>query len=165
MISIGQSIFELKSGNGNVDRQTNGQTNGQNYTNIERNLAMMVIYLPVRFEFDWTKYFRVRVRKWKCWRTNGQKNRQTNGRNYTNLKQFWKEPSYDGDLSPCQVWIRLDKAFSSYSPEKKCWRTNKWTKKWTNERTELHQFWKEPTYDGDLSPCQVWIWWDKVFSS
>ena len=28
-------------------------------------------------------------------------------------------------------------------------------KKWTNERTELHQFQKEPSYDGDLCPCQV----------
>ena len=26
---------------------------------------MMVIYLPVNFEYDWTKRFRVRVRKWK----------------------------------------------------------------------------------------------------
>ena len=25
----------------------------------------------------------------------------------------------------------------------------------TNERTELHQFRKEPSYDGDLCPCQV----------
>ena len=28
-------------------------------------------------------------------------------------------------------------------------------KKQTNEHTELHQFRKEPSYDGDLSPCQV----------
>ena len=26
-------------------------------------------------------------------------------------------------------------------------------KKQTNERTEFHQFRKEPSYDGDLSPC------------
>ena len=25
----------------------------------------------------------------------------------------------------------------------------------TNEQMELHQFRKEPSYDGDLSPCQV----------
>ena len=24
----------------------------------------------------------------------------------------------------------------------------------TNEQTELHQFRKKPSYDGDLSPCQ-----------
>ena len=56
--SIGQTVFELESGNGIVDGQTNGQKTGQmkgrNYTNFERNLAMMVTYLPVKFEFDWT---------------------------------------------------------------------------------------------------------------
>ena len=65
--SIGQTIFELESGNENVDGQAdgqrNGQTNGRNYTNFERNLAMMVIYVPVKFEFDWTNRFGVRVRK------------------------------------------------------------------------------------------------------
>ena len=40
-----------------------GQTNGQNtdkqteLPNFERNLAVMVIYLPVKFEFDWTNHF------------------------------------------------------------------------------------------------------------
>ena len=43
-----------------MDKQTkNGQTNERNNTSFERNLAMMVIYLPVKFEFDWTKCFRV----------------------------------------------------------------------------------------------------------
>ena len=28
-------------------------------------------------------------------------------------------------------------------------------KKQTNEQTELHQFRKEPSYDDELSPCQV----------
>ena len=28
-------------------------------------------------------------------------------------------------------------------------------KKRTNEHTEFHQFRKEPSYDGDLCPCQV----------
>ena len=34
-----------------MDRQTgkNEQTNERNYTNLERNLAIMVIYLPVKF--------------------------------------------------------------------------------------------------------------------
>ena len=32
---------------------------------------MMVIYLPVKFEFDWTNCFRVRVQKQKCGRTGG----------------------------------------------------------------------------------------------
>ena len=57
-----------------TDKQTkNGHTNTQNYTNFESNLAMMVIYLPVKFEFDWTKRFRVRVR-------NGNVDRQTDRR-------------------------------------------------------------------------------------
>ena len=37
-----------------------GQTNGRNYTNFKRNLAMMVIYLLVKFKFDWTNRFRVK---------------------------------------------------------------------------------------------------------
>ena len=39
-------------------------------------------------------------------------------------------------------------------------KTNKWTEKRTNERTELHQFRKEPSYDGDLCSCEDWIWLD-----
>ena len=54
---------------------------------------MMVIYLPVKFEFDWTKHFQVRVRKRKCCRID----KWTNER--TELHQFRKEPSNDGDLS------------------------------------------------------------------
>ena len=43
---------------------------------------MMVMYVPVKFEFDWTNRFRVRVRKKKCGRTDGwtekwSKNEQT----------------------------------------------------------------------------------------
>ena len=30
-------------------------------------------------------------------------------------------------------------------------------KKRTNTQTELHQFQKDPSYDGDLCPCQVCI--------
>ena len=77
MNSIGQRVFELESGNENVDKQIdgqtdkNGQTNERNFTNFERNLAMMVMYVPVKFEFDWTNRFRVRVRKRKCGRTDG----------------------------------------------------------------------------------------------
>ena len=38
-------------------------------------------------------------------------------------------------------------------------------KKWTNELMAFHQFQKEPSYDSDLSPCQVWIRLDKPFLS
>ena len=63
--SIRQTVFELESGNENVDRRMDRQTDKK--------------------------------------RTNKQ----------TEFHQFQKEPSYDGDLSPCQVLIRLDKPFSS----------------------------------------------------
>ena len=55
MNSIGQTVFELESGNENVDRRMDGQMDEK--------------------------------------RTNEQ----------TEFHQFRKEPSYDGDLSPCQV--------------------------------------------------------------
>ena len=77
---IGQTVFELESGKENVDGQTNGQTNRWNYTNFERNLAMMVIYLPVKFEFDWTKCFRVRVPKQKCGWKDRRRTHQSNRR-------------------------------------------------------------------------------------
>ena len=57
---------------------TDRQTDEWNYTNFERNLAMMVICLPVKFEFDWTKCFRVRVQKRKCGRTDGYRTHQFN---------------------------------------------------------------------------------------
>ena len=72
---------------------------------------MMVIYLPVKFKFDWTNRFRVRIRKPKCgrtdrWTENGQKtNKRTEKRTkeQTELHQFQTEPTYDGDICPCQV--------------------------------------------------------------
>ena len=63
---------------------------------------MMVIYVPVKYEFDWTNHFRVRVRKQKCGQTDGQTDKKrTNKR--MEFHQFRTEPSYDVDLSPCQV--------------------------------------------------------------
>ena len=38
---------------------------------------MMVIYFPVKLEFDWTNHFRVRVRKQKCGWTDGRTDKQT----------------------------------------------------------------------------------------
>ena len=75
-----------------TDKRTkNGQTNRRNYTNFKRNLAMMVIYVPVKYEFDWTNRFRVRVRKRKCGQTDRWTDKQTtngqmNRRNFTNFK-------------------------------------------------------------------------------
>ena len=38
---------------------------------------MMVIYHPVKFEFNWTNRFRVRVRKQKCGQTDGRRTHQS----------------------------------------------------------------------------------------
>ena len=83
--------------------QENGQTNRRNYTNFERNLAMMVICIPVKYEFDWTKCFRVGVRKRKCGQTDGWTNGQKWTNEQTEFHQFRQEPSYDGDVCPCEV--------------------------------------------------------------
>ena len=80
--------------------------------------------------------------------------KQTNKR--TELHQFRKEPSYDGDLSPCQIF-ELESGNRNFDSQT--------DKKWTNERTKLHQFRKEPSCDGDLCPCQVSIRSDKAFLS
>ena len=100
LTSIRHTVFELESGNEKFG-WTDGRTNKRNYTNFERNLAMMVIYVPVKFEFDWTNHFRVSVRKRKCGRTDVRTEKRTNKQ--TELCQFRKEPYHDGDLSPCQV--------------------------------------------------------------
>ena len=52
---------------------------------------MMVIYVPVKFEFDWTNRFRVRVQKQKCGRIDGWTDKRTT--EHTELHQFRKEPS------------------------------------------------------------------------
>ena len=75
-----------------TNKTKNGQMNTRNFTNVERNLAMMVIYLPVKFEFNWSNCFGVRVRKRKCVQTDGwtdkkTKNGQTNTGNFTNFER------------------------------------------------------------------------------
>ena len=57
---------------------------------------MMLMYLPGKFEFNWTKRFRV-----SSLETEMLTKKRTN--KPTELHQFRKEPSYDGDLCPCQV--------------------------------------------------------------
>ena len=60
---------------------------------------MMVIYVPVKFEFGQTVF--------KLESENENMDGQTDGQKRTNeqteLHQFRQEPSYDGDLCPCQV--------------------------------------------------------------
>ena len=148
MNSIGQTIFELESGNENVDKQMDGQTNGQkngqtkrrNFTNIERNLAMMLIYVPVKYELDWTNRFRVRIRKRKCGQTDGwtdkrTKNGQTKRRNFTNI-----ERNLAMMLIYVPVKFELDwsNRFRFRVRKRKCGRTNDGQKKGpkTNKRTE-----------------------------
>ena len=67
---------------------------------------MMVIYVPVKFEFDWSNRFRVESRNENV---DKQMDAQTNGQKWTNegteFHQFRKEPSYDGDVCPCEVLI------------------------------------------------------------
>ena len=64
-VNVLDVLRNVKSRLHNCIYAINGQTNGWNYTNFKSNLAMMVMYLPVKFEFDWTQRFRVRVRKRK----------------------------------------------------------------------------------------------------
>ena len=99
---------------------------------------MMVLYLPVKCEFDWTKRFRVRVQKWKCWRTNGH----TNIQNYNN---------FESNLAMMVIYLPVkfkfdEKRFRVKSPEREML---------TDKQTEIHQFRKQLSYDGDLSFCQV----------
>ena len=61
----------------------------------------MVIDLPVKLEFDRKK--RLRVRVWKQTVDGQTYKKRTNEQ--TELHLFQKQPSYDGDLSPCQVLI------------------------------------------------------------
>ena len=51
------------------------------------NLAMMVIYLPAKFEFDWTKRFRVKSPETEMLTDKRTKNSQTNGWNDTNFER------------------------------------------------------------------------------
>ena len=88
---IGGLVTRNPPKNEQMDRKTR-QMNGRIYTNFERNLAMMVMYVPVKFELDWSNRFRVRVRKRKCGQTDGwtdkrTKNAQTNTRNFTNFER------------------------------------------------------------------------------
>ena len=91
--------------------QRNGRTNIQNNTKFERNLAMVVIYLPVKFDFDQTNGFWVRVRK-RTMLTNEQ-NTKKRTNEQTEYHQIRKQPSYDGDLSPYEVLFWSDTLFSS----------------------------------------------------
>ena len=147
--------------------QENGQTNRRNYTNFERNLAMMVICIPVKYEFNWTKCFRVWSPETKMW-TNRWMDRQTDKNGQTNKRNF---TNFDRNLAMMVMYVPVKlnligltvfelesgkkNVDGQMDGQKNGAKTNKRTKKRTNEQTELHQFRKEPSYDGDLCPCQV----------
>ena len=48
-------------------------------------------------------------------------------------------------------YVTIIRTYTCCIPKK----INKKKNKRTNERTELHQFRKQLSYDGDVSPCQV----------
>ena len=61
---------------------------------------MMVIYLCVKFEFDWG-VFELESGNGNVAEQANRQNKRTN--KWRELHQMLKEPSYDGNLSPCQV--------------------------------------------------------------
>ena len=121
----------------------NGQTNRRNFTNFERNLAMMVIYLPVKFEFDWSNRFKVRVRKRKCGQTDGwtdkrTKNGQTNTRNFTN---FERNLAMMVIYLPVKFEFDWSHRFKVRVRKQKCGQTDGWTDKQTkNGQTNTRNF-------------------------
>ena len=124
-----------------TNRQKNGQTNRRNFTNFERNLAMMVIYIPVKFEFDWSNRFQVRVRKRKCGQTDGwtdkqTKNGQTNRRNFTN---FERNPAMMVIYLPVKFEFDWSNRFRVRVRKRKCGQTARWTDGWTEKRTKYEQ--------------------------
>ena len=62
-VNVLDVLRNVKSRLHNCIYAINEQTNKWNYTTFESNLAMMVIYLAVKFEFNWTRRIRVTVRK------------------------------------------------------------------------------------------------------
>ena len=62
----------------------------------------MVIYLPVKFEFDWTKRFQVRVRNGNVDRQTEKKIGQTHRRNYTN---------FESNLATMVIYLSVNSEF------------------------------------------------------
>ena len=109
---------------------------------------MMVMYLPVKFEFDWTKRFELES-------GSGNVDEQMKRRNYTNFKRnltmmvIYLSVKFEFDwTNRFRVRVRKMKMWMDIRMDRQT------DKKWTNERMELHQFRKEPSYDGDVSPVK-----------
>ena len=70
---IGQTVFELESRNKNVDRRMDRQTDEKRsneqteFHQFRKEPSHDEIYQHVKFEFDRTNRFQVRVQKQKLW--------------------------------------------------------------------------------------------------
>ena len=140
-----------------TDRWMDRQTNGWNYTNFDRNLAMMVIYVPVKFEFDWTNRFRVRVRKQKCGWTDGWTNKQTkNG--HTNI---WNYTNFKKNLAMMVIYVPVKFEFNWTNRfrvrvrKQKCGQTDGWTDKQTkNGHTNI---WNYTNFKKNLAMMVIYV--------
>ena len=101
-----------------MDKRTkNGQTNRQNYTNFDSNLAMMVMYLSVKFEFDWTKHFRLKSPETEMLNDRQTDNGQTNRQNNTN---FESNVAMMMLYLPVKIEFHLTKRFRVRVRKQKC---------------------------------------------
>ena len=124
--------MDRKTDKKRTNGQKNGQTNRRSYTNFERNLAMMVIYVPVKYEFDWTNRFQVRIRKQNCRQTDGwtekqTKNRQTNRRNFTNFER---------NLAMMVIYVPVKFDFDWSNHFRFSLETKMWTDRWMDRTTD-----------------------------
>ena len=147
-----------KNGQKRRNGRKNGQTNRRNFTNFERNLAMiMVIYLPVKFEFDWSNRFKVRVRKRKCGQTDGwtdkrTKNGQTNTRNFTN---FERNLAMMVIYLPVKFEFDWSNRFKVRVRKRKCGQTDGWTDKRTkNGQTNR---WNFTNFERNLAMMVIYL--------
>ena len=142
---IGGLVTRNPPKNEQMDRKTR-QMNGRIYTNFERNLAMMVMYVPVKFELDWSNRFRVRVRKQNVdgqmdgqkngqKRRNGRKNGQTNRRNFTN---FERNLAMMVIYLPVKFEFDWSNRFKVRVRKRKCGQTDGWTDKRTKTDKRTH---------------------------
>ena len=107
----------------------NGQTNRRNYTNLKRNLAIMVMYVPVKFEFDWTNCFRVRLWKRKC----GQRDEQTDKKRTNKQTELHQSRKENLAIIVMYVPVKFEfdwtNRFQVRVRKRKCGRTDGWTDK------------------------------------
>ena len=64
---------------------------------------MMEIYLPIKFEFDWSNHFQVESGNENVDRRMDRHMDEKRTNERTEFHQYRQEPSYHVDLCPCQV--------------------------------------------------------------